>query len=319
MVTGSKVGDVFQCLRRAVLLQRVSSGSLSREAKYGTMAHELFADSLREALAVGASAAAKDAAVRSLIARHAEELWALKQTDEMAMQMMMAYVQPSQEWVGQFVQPHVAGGSARRSWAGGAIQRAKGSEPMSMSVTCVVDIEESISSAKWGVKGNIDAVVQVPRAARHLPRNRSASESAAHMRREEGHSWRRPAIGARCALHALAAGCDVQVELEDPSASESSYRSTPRRSLARSKSLTCPSDDLSASPAPQRAAHTRSPAWSSRSIPRVGCTSYIVCVVASERLASQQLLAASKLVVPTSATTSAESCRRGSNSSCRSS
>ena len=162
MVTGSKVGDVFQCLRRAVLLQRVSSGSLSREAKYGTMAHELFADSLREAAAaVGASAAAKDAAVRSLIARHAEELWALRQTDEMAMQMMMAYVQPSQEWVGQFVQPHVAGGSARRSWAGGAIQRAKGSEPMSMSVTCVVDIEESISSAKWGVKGNIDAVVQV--------------------------------------------------------------------------------------------------------------------------------------------------------------
>ena len=48
--------------------------------------------------------------------------------------------------------------------------------------------------------------------------------------------------------------CYVQVELEDPSASESSYRSAPRRSLARSKSLTCPSDDLSASPESRSAA-----------------------------------------------------------------
>jgi hypothetical protein len=82
---------------------------------YGTIAHKLFQNGLYAAAASAtpATPAAAEEEIRSLIAQHADELWALHESDDAAARRLEAHVRPTHEWAASFLGPHAAGTRAR--------------------------------------------------------------------------------------------------------------------------------------------------------------------------------------------------------------
>lgn len=151
LVSSTTVADSFGCTRRAVLQDRVkASADISKPLVYGSILHELF----QSALAVNDfSTRFFQVAIEKVLVENIEQLFILKEDIPVARDYLKSKVILIQEWANVFV-------SAVPKREAKATDH-RGSENPRICINKVLDIEERVWSPMYGLKGNIDATVQV--------------------------------------------------------------------------------------------------------------------------------------------------------------
>lgn len=150
LISALVVADSFTCLRRAVLQDRIKAASeASPPMVYGTMLHEIF----QEAMTTGRwDDDFLSAMIATIVARHIEDLYELKLTVEHVTEHLSSKMPEVQSWARIFVQ---------ESPGSSSLVKDRNDKQVQMSVSKVLDVEEHIWSPMYGLKGNIDATIQI--------------------------------------------------------------------------------------------------------------------------------------------------------------
>jgi DNA replication ATP-dependent helicase Dna2 len=167
LISSTVVADSFGCTRRAVLQDRVKATSdSSAPLVYGTILHEIFQAAM---LANRWDTEWLTSLIQNVATRHLEDLYTIKLQIPQAVEYLLSKIAELQSWAELFVssQPNVrvplclfacAHANAAQPKA---IVKAGNGETATMCVSKLLDIEEHVWSPMYGLKGNIDATVQV--------------------------------------------------------------------------------------------------------------------------------------------------------------
>jgi DNA replication ATP-dependent helicase Dna2 len=150
MLSATTVADSFDCMRKAVLQDRIKATSeAAKPLVYGKILHEIFQQAL--------SANQWDDTfladlVERMVHNHVEGLWELGMTDTvLAIEEIRAKMAELASWARIFV---------AESPCDAAIVDDKQNEKIWMSISKLIAIEEHIWSPLYGLKGNIDATIE---------------------------------------------------------------------------------------------------------------------------------------------------------------
>jgi DNA replication ATP-dependent helicase Dna2 len=150
LISSTVVADSFSCTRRAVLQDRVKATSDASPALvYGTLLHEIFQEAL---MANKWDLAFLTNATDTAIKKHMEELYTIKVQIPNAREHLLSKVKELRYWAEAFISsyPKDAG-----------IVKGRNGEKITMCISKLLDVEEHVWSPMYGLKGNIDATVQV--------------------------------------------------------------------------------------------------------------------------------------------------------------
>ncbi|KAM3418210.1 hypothetical protein BST61_g4214 [Cercospora zeina] len=150
MLSATTVADSFDCIRKAVLQDRIKATSEGSKAMiYGKILHEIFQQALSANQWTGSFLAEL---VDRTIQAHVEGLWELGMRDtSLAAEEVKAKMGEITAWAGIFVQPEPS--------AAAQVDDKQG-EKVLMSISKLIAIEEHVWSPQYGLKGNVDATVQ---------------------------------------------------------------------------------------------------------------------------------------------------------------
>lgn len=150
LISSTVVADSFGCMRRAVLQDRVKATSeASPPLVYGTMLHEIF----QEALLVNKWDLTFLASVIDRICdKHVEDLYTIKVGLPSAKEHLLSKMTELSYWAKSFV--------SSQPQADAVVEDRNGKEA-NMAITKLLDVEEHVWSPMYGLKGNIDATVEV--------------------------------------------------------------------------------------------------------------------------------------------------------------
>ncbi|KAK6443340.1 DNA replication endonuclease-helicase Dna2 [Oleoguttula sp. CCFEE 5521] len=150
MLSATTVADSFDCIRKAVLQDRIkATGETSKAMVYGSILHEIF----QQALSANRwdDASLTDLVQKTLLA-HIEGLWELGMQDlTLAFEDVKAKMGELSAWAKVFV--------AQQPGAHALVKDRQG-EKSWMSVNKLIAIEEHVWSPQYGLKGNIDATIE---------------------------------------------------------------------------------------------------------------------------------------------------------------
>lgn len=151
LVASTVLADSFECMRRAVLQDRIKATSeVTRPLVYGSILHELFQECL---VAKNFETVFIHEVIDNLLKTHLEQLYILEESVSVATEYLQKKAFNFQDWGDRFIhfepQPQ------------GILQVHKESTERFGCVNKILDIEEHIWSPIFGMKGNIDATVQV--------------------------------------------------------------------------------------------------------------------------------------------------------------
>jgi len=150
LISATVVADSFTCMRRAVLQDRVKAASDSSPALvYGTLLHEVFQSAL---MANRWDGKFLQSVVDSALKKHLEDLYVIRVSIDDARSYLMSKMPEMQSWAQTFV-------SATPK--PNALVQGRNGERVNMCVSKLLDVEEHVWSPMYGLKGNIDATVQV--------------------------------------------------------------------------------------------------------------------------------------------------------------
>lgn len=150
LISSTVVADSFTCMRRAVLQDRVKATSeSSAPLVYGTILHEIFQAAM---FANRWDTAWLYELIQLTVQKHLELLYTIKVRIPQAVEHLQSKMGELQCWAQLFV-------SAQPK--SGAIVKAGNSATAEMCVSKLLDVEEHVWSPLYGLKGNIDATVQV--------------------------------------------------------------------------------------------------------------------------------------------------------------
>lgn len=150
LLASTVVAESFSCTRRAVLQDRVKdAGTVGPPLVYGSLVHEIFQDAL---LANEWNHEFLGAAADKTIQNHLEELYTIKVDVTAARDYLLARTRELATWADLFINP---------TPKAGAIAEGRNGEKVNMSISKLLDIEEHVWSPMYGLKGNIDATVQI--------------------------------------------------------------------------------------------------------------------------------------------------------------
>lgn len=150
MLSATTVADSFDCIRKAVLQDRIkATGETSKAMVYGKILHEIF----QQALSANQW---DDSFLSSLVERtvraHVEGLWELGMADtNLAAEEIKAKMGELAAWANVFV---------REEPNDVSLVDDKQGEKVWMSISKLIAIEEHIWSPHFGLKGNVDATIQ---------------------------------------------------------------------------------------------------------------------------------------------------------------
>ncbi|CCC09829.1 unnamed protein product [Sordaria macrospora k-hell] len=150
LISSTVVADSFSCMRRAVLQDRVKATSdLSPALVYGTILHEIFQEAL---VANKWDPAFLTNVINKTLEKHLEDLYILKVSMDDAKSHVQSKMPELRSWAQLFVtsQPKPD-----------AIVQGRNGDKVTMCVSKLLDVEEHVWSPMYGLKGNIDATVQV--------------------------------------------------------------------------------------------------------------------------------------------------------------
>ncbi|KAH4860645.1 DNA replication ATP-dependent helicase/nuclease [Parastagonospora nodorum] len=150
LISATVVADSFGCLRRAVLQDRVKATSNANAPMlYGTLLHELF----QEALKVNRwDSDFLLETIDKLLPTKFETILEIVSTCEAVKEHLSSKLPELQAWAEIFV---------RAEPRADAIVRERNGRQSTMSINKLLDVEEHVWSPMYGLKGNIDATVQV--------------------------------------------------------------------------------------------------------------------------------------------------------------
>eukprot|EP00850_Spirogloea_muscicola_P015616 SM000121S26013 [mRNA] locus=s121:324911:332644:+ [translate_table: standard] len=151
LLSGSRVARSFGCPRRAVLDERVQAKEATAAALKGTMLHQLFQAAL---LGDANGLELLSAQAWDIVQKHIDVLYEIKAKETVVYEELMEKAPQILDFVETFMQ-------AQKSVEFGGKQGVR-----SICKAEVLDIEESISSSMYGLKGMIDASVRIQEAGR---------------------------------------------------------------------------------------------------------------------------------------------------------
>ncbi|KAK3994607.1 hypothetical protein QBC44DRAFT_391344 [Cladorrhinum sp. PSN332] len=150
LVSATVVADSFTCMRRAVLQDRVkATGESTPALVYGTILHEVFQTAL---LANNWELGFLQSVIDKILTKHVEDLYVIKVSVEDARQHLTSKMGELGTWARAFVASEPKPNAIVQGRNGG-----KGT----MCVSKLLDVEEHVWSPMYGLKGNIDATVQI--------------------------------------------------------------------------------------------------------------------------------------------------------------
>jgi DNA replication ATP-dependent helicase Dna2 len=150
LVSSTVVADSFTCMRRAVLQDRVKATSeATPPLVYGTILHEVFQEAL---MANRWDSTFLGSVINKTLQKHIEDLYVIRESLEKAQAHVMSKMPELTSWAQAFV-----AASPRPS----AFVQGKNGEKVNMCISKLLDVEEHVWSPMYGLKGNIDATVQV--------------------------------------------------------------------------------------------------------------------------------------------------------------
>ncbi|KAK8065978.1 DNA replication ATP-dependent helicase Dna2 [Apiospora hydei] len=150
LISATVVADSFTCMRRAVLQDRVKATSeASAPLVYGTLLHEIFQEAM---MANQWSGPFLNKLIVNISERHVEDLYKIRVSMSDAREHLRSKMPELSSWAAAFVsgQPKVD-----------AVVQGRNGDKALMCVSKLLDVEEHVWSPMYGLKGNIDATVQV--------------------------------------------------------------------------------------------------------------------------------------------------------------
>ncbi|XP_052019735.1 DNA replication ATP-dependent helicase/nuclease DNA2 isoform X2 [Apodemus sylvaticus] len=159
LISGTSVASSIRCLRRAVLSEtfRVSDPA-TRQMLTGTILHEVFQKAIRESFA---PEQLQELALQTLQeVRHLKEMYRLNLSQDEIRCEVEEYLPSFSKWAEDFMHkgPSTEFPQVQLSLPSDGSNR---SSPCNIEVTKSLDIEESIWSPRFGLKGKIDVTVGV--------------------------------------------------------------------------------------------------------------------------------------------------------------
>jgi DNA replication ATP-dependent helicase Dna2 len=168
LISATVVADSFTCMRRAVLQDRVKATSeATAPLVYGTLLHEIFQEAM---MANNWNTKFLDSLITTITEKHVEDLYKIKVSMSDAREHLRSKMIELQHWAAAFVtgEPKVClkvssnihKTNSDISKADAVVQGRNGDKGI-MCVSKLLDVEEHVWSPMYGLKGNIDATVQV--------------------------------------------------------------------------------------------------------------------------------------------------------------
>lgn len=150
LISATVVADSYGCLRRAVLQDRIkATNSANAPMLYGTLLHELFQEALK------ANQWETDfllSTIDQLLPNKFETILEINSTCDEVKEHMTSKLPEMQAWAKIFVRA--------KPCVDAVVQHRNGPRSI-MSINKLLDVEEHVWSPMYGLKGNIDATVQV--------------------------------------------------------------------------------------------------------------------------------------------------------------
>ncbi|KAI9819890.1 MAG: Tripartite DNA replication factor [Pycnora praestabilis] len=150
LISSTVVADSFSCTRRAVLQDRVkATNDANAPQVYGHILHEIFQEAMKANRWDTIWLFIK---IEEIVSRYIESIYEIKIGVQQAVDYLKSKMPEVQAWAQVFV-------SARPKDE--ALVENKNERQAMMSVKKLLDVEEHVWSPMYGLKGNIDATVQV--------------------------------------------------------------------------------------------------------------------------------------------------------------
>ncbi|KAI9811108.1 MAG: Tripartite DNA replication factor [Thelocarpon impressellum] len=150
LISSTVVADSFGCTRRAVLQDRVkASNEASPPQVYGHILHEIFQEAMK---ANRWDTQWLTGLIEKVVMRYIESIYEIKIEVEEAVRHLKSKVPGLQAWAEVFV-------SAKPRPE--AVVKDRNGKQALMSINKLLDVEEHVWSPMYGLKGNIDATVQI--------------------------------------------------------------------------------------------------------------------------------------------------------------
>ena len=150
LVSATVVGDSFSCTRRAVLQDRIKATNESSEAQiYGHILHEIFQDAMK------ANRWDDDwlhNTIEIIASRYLEAFFEIKIDPIKAVENLKGKAMALQSWAENFV-------SAKPK--ADAVIRERNGTTSTIGVSKLLEVEEKVWSPMYGIKGNVDASIQI--------------------------------------------------------------------------------------------------------------------------------------------------------------
>ena len=150
LISSTVVADSFTCTRKAVLEDRVKATSdASQGTIYGYMLHEIFQEAMRENRW---NDEFMTATIEKLATQYLETLFEVQIELVTAIEHLRARVVDLQAWAEVFI--------AARPKSNAIVKDRNGANFL-MSINKLLEVEEKVWSPLYGLKGNVDATVQI--------------------------------------------------------------------------------------------------------------------------------------------------------------
>ncbi|CAG7927157.1 unnamed protein product [Penicillium olsonii] len=150
LISATVVADSTDCQRRAVLQDRVKViAALERPQAFGIFFHEVFQEALK---ANTWDMDSIKSLVENIMSKHVEELYSIQMSIPEAVEYIMSRIPAVLDWADTFL--HVKPQAK-------SVVEDRNSSKLNISISKLLEVEEHIWSPMYGLKGNIDATVQV--------------------------------------------------------------------------------------------------------------------------------------------------------------
>lgn len=150
LISATVVGDSFTCTRRAALQDRVKATSRATAPQvYGHIIHEMFGEALRLNLWTTESFVE---IIQRILPNYLEALYEIGVSVNDATEYLLGKTPDLIGWASVFVSNHIVPDAVIRDRNGSLVPT---------SINKLLELEEHVWSPMYGLKGNIDATVQV--------------------------------------------------------------------------------------------------------------------------------------------------------------
>lgn len=150
LLSATTVSESSDCIRRSVLRNRIKTATQKSNALvYGNLLHELFQEAMKSNQWDDRWL---EKCARDILPRHYEDLLEIGISVEQAVDHLRSKAVILREWAKVFVQPE-PGPTARVAGPHG--------QETQLSISKLLDVEENILSPVYGLKGKVDATIEV--------------------------------------------------------------------------------------------------------------------------------------------------------------